>query len=514
MVVSWRTGWKTLVQALFGDQDDGDSTPVTSDTIAGIPAVRHALEKITCHVGQLPLFVYEKTKDGGADKATNHRAYQAMKSRPNPYMGSFDFRELLVGHALLWGDGRAYIDDTGPRTQLWPLYPWVTSTVYIDGKKYHGTKIDSNDPAWRLFDSADGPANTIAIEDETVFHIRGFGFDGLSGRGLLRDAKQTFRFAIDSQTRLDSQMTNGIGGAFILEAPTGAFRKPEDAKQFIDEFNKFHAGSKNAGRVGMLRDGIKANVMSASNSDSQVIENRRFNRQDVALLFGLESILGDDSSVSYNSLEQKMLAYLVNTLMRWVKKIEEEADYKLLTEAERLSDRYYFRFNTSALLRTDAKTQSEIIKSFIESEVLSPNEGRALLDRNPREGGNEYRNPNINTTPPRDGPKETANAKATVQRWITVESETVIRAAETQHNFIRWLDKHYAWWQARLESAMEDMGCDAQIASEHCRQSKEELLSICDVAKQDELLSMVSQAVARWPDRVAKLTERIESCLV
>ena len=132
-----------------------------------------------------------------------------------------------------------------------------------------------------------------------------------------------------------------------------------------------------------------------SASDSQWVEQRLFQRQEVTLLFLLEQILGDDSSVSYNSLEQKNLAYLSNCLMRWLVKWEEEANHKLLSNREKARGLHFFRFNVSALLRADSKTQMETITGYIASRVYSPNEGRELLDMLPYDGGDAYENPAI-----------------------------------------------------------------------------------------------------------------------
>jgi len=82
----------------------------------------------------------------------------------------------------------------------------------------------------------------------------------------------------------------------------------------------------------------------------------QFQRQDAALWLGLEQILGDDTSVSYNSLEQKNLAYLMNCLNKWLKRWEEEMEYKLLPRRQFDLESHFIRFNSAALLKSDYKT--------------------------------------------------------------------------------------------------------------------------------------------------------------
>ena len=50
--------------------------------------------------------------------------------------------------------------------------------------------------------------------------------------------------------------------------------------------------------------------------------------------------------------------------------------YKLLTETER-KEGMFFKFNESAILRTDAKTQAEILTSYVQNGVYTPNEARS-----------------------------------------------------------------------------------------------------------------------------------------
>ena len=66
---------------------------------------------------------------------------------------------------------------------------------------------------------------------------------------------------------------------------------------------------------------------------AEFVPTLTFMRQDEALRFLLESIIGDDSSVSYNSLEQKNLAYLQNCLNCWLRVWEEECEVKLLSKS-------------------------------------------------------------------------------------------------------------------------------------------------------------------------------------
>src|SRR5690606_35701299 len=141
-------------------------------------------------------------------------------------------------------------------------------------------------------------------------------------------------------------------------------------------------------------EGVKANVMAMSNRDAEFVSTLMYMRQEEALRFMLENILGDDSSVSYNSLEQKNLAYMQNCLNPWLRQWEEECELKILSSRE-LSDGYYFKFNDGALLRTDKATSMTTASLAIQNKVWSRNEVREMFYMNPVEGGDVFENPAI-----------------------------------------------------------------------------------------------------------------------
>ena len=61
-------------------------------------------------------------------------------------------------------------------------------------------------------------------------------------------------------------------------------------------------------------------------------------------------------------------------------------NYKCLSDQQR-KDGYYYKFNEKALLRTDSKTQKDVIIGYVQNGIYQINEGRDLLDLPAVEGG-------------------------------------------------------------------------------------------------------------------------------
>lgn len=299
----------------------------------------------------------------------------------------------------------------------------------------------------------------------------------------------------------------------MLEAPETSMLKQKDAEEFLKWFRENHDGEENAGKTGLLTRGIKANVLNMSASDSQFIENRKFQRQDAALWFLLESILGDDASVSYNSLEQKNLAYLQNCLGPWLKVWEEECETKLLTESE-MERGFYFKFNDGALLRTDKQTTATIAATLRAANMLSANEGREWFELPPYEGGDEYDNPNTSSprqpegaAAPQDAPDPNAVVQARFEKMLEVEAKQAITACKAS-NFISKIENLYAKW---VKTWTKSVGASA--AEAHCTKAKAELFDCADKAKsEEELRGLVVALVATWPKKAIDLAKGSKPC--
>lgn len=503
-----------LIGWLFGEDympEDG----MTANRALSYAPVWNCVSRITGAFSVMPLNIHREI---GRNKSiqTQHSSYSLFRWRPNSYQTPAVWKQQMLCHALLWGNARSYIVREGNKPkELIPLLPDSTGTIMVEGEKWHGTVADP-ESRLRLFRGDDlRPQDIIWLRDEDVWHIPGLGFDGLEGKSLISLAKQSWGTGLNAEKHVSKQQKKGYAGGLMLEAPAGVFRNPKDAQEFLDKFREQHEGADNAGTIGMLREGIKANVMAMNNSDAQFIEQRRFAREDTALFFVMQSILGDSSGNSYASLEQKNLAYRMECLAPWSTKIEEESDLKLLTESERQRG-FYHKFNDGALLRTEKAQTMAFISQGIAARVLNPNEGRSMLDMNPYEGGDTYENPNTiakNTQqqsekqPAKtDKPQQNAAIKSRIDHMIDVEckrvSDSATKAATDGLNFVSWVDSWYDTnWQPKLSAVFTELGLDDSRAVAWCEESKQRLLHCCDYSTIETLAENVAKCVFSWKIR-------------
>jgi hypothetical protein len=318
----------------------------------------------------------------------------------------------------------------------------------------------------------------------------------------------------------NQQIAKGFRAKLFLEAPPAMFRNDTDAKKFIDAFNAAEAGSDNAGKAGLLREGIKANAVSMSNSDAQFVDLQKFNRADIGMLFGLEGMPGDGETDSYNSREQTQIAYL-QCLDRWLVQFEEQCDMKLLTPTEIRLNKAYFKFNTGAILRTALKETIDAFSVAVSSRIMNPNECRSKLDLNPYEGGEEFINPNIQRSgddpepDPEDTPEDdqedtqeqARNDRAVEQMLrglIKTEGNNAINASK-KAQFVAWIGKKYPQWEAKLADKIEAIGLDRDLARIHCEKSTQILAGLAAKYGGESLQKAVETEVRTWENRLFSL---------
>lgn len=486
---------------------DGKRVHVNGETILKSAPVWYALNRIGGHVGQMPIDC-KKYLPRGSETDYKHPGYRLLRMRPNRYQTPIIFKEQLQTHALLWGNGRAaIIRQRSQPVELLPMMPDRTITMLVDGEKFHVTKPQVDDPinglreTWQSLTEAitkDKPATDVGVvvmPDRDVLHIQGLGYDGIQGKSVIEIARESMGIGLRSQAYADRQLAKGFGGKMMLQAPVGTFRDEDKARQFLEEFERRHGNEGEAKAVGLLRDGVTANVLAMSNRDAQFVEMLKFNRQEAALWFLLESIIGDDQSVSYNSLEQKNLAYLSNCLMRWLVKWEEQCNDKLLSVSEFLNASHYFKFNVASLLRADFQTTVTTLANGITHRMWSPNEAREKLDMNPYSGGDVYENPAIS---PGQSSSQTTAVDARLSHLVGVECNRVNAAAKNPAKFNDWLDSFYSKWESRLTSAAVELGIDAQSVVVEMNDRKADLLELTGHCTESELCEEVEALTATW----------------
>lgn len=367
----------------FGRTTSGK--PVNERTAMQMTAVYSCVRILSEAVAGLPLHLYRHTEGGGKEKALTHPLYRLLHDEPNPEMTSFNFRETLMGHLLLYGNAYAQIIRNA-RGEVVGLYPLMPNKITVD-----------RDSAGRLYylytrGSDDSPVDTetgqVYLPPDQVLHIPGLGYDGIVGYSPLAMAKNAVGLAIATEEYGAKFFANGAAPGGVLEHP-GTIKAPQRVK---DSWNAAYQGSGNAHRIAVLEEGMKYQPIGISPEQAQFLETRKFQINEIARIYRVPPhMVGDLEKSSFSNIEQQSLEFVKYTLDPWICRWEQSLKRRLFTEEEKQG--YFVKFNVDGLLRGDYQSRMNGYAVARQNGWMSTNDIRELenLDRIPaEEGGDLY----------------------------------------------------------------------------------------------------------------------------
>jgi HK97 family phage portal protein len=323
--------------------------PATPDTAVTIPAVWACLRYLSQTVAVLPWHVMRDEKSGGVLMPTHSLDYLLWK-RPNPEWSSFQFRETLVHWALRWGNGYAEIepDQIGRPAALWPIHPERATVCRAveDGVDDYGDAI----PAGAIYYEFDNGSKARSILSAArVFHLRGFG-EGPVGVNVIHYAAQSIGWARAAQLFGAAFFGNGmnVSGVVINKKPL----KPDGLRRQKAEFDQLYRGPARAMRTMFLDNDADFKSISVDPDKAQFNATQQFLIQEICRWFGVPPHkVGMLDRATFSNIEHQAIEVVVDSIAPWVKRLEDEADWKLFGQNRR---GLYTKMNMKALMRGDA----------------------------------------------------------------------------------------------------------------------------------------------------------------
>ena len=331
----------------------------------------------------MPLHLYKYAGNGALIEA-GHPLYDVLHSVPNPEMTSFIFRETLMSHILLWGNGYAQIIRDGAGRIKW-LYPLLPNKIDVwrdeSGEIYYTYYRDADET--RPQDKKGG----VTLRKEDVLHIPGLSFDGLVGYSPIALAKNAIGMAIAAEDYGATFFANGANPGGVLEHP-GTMTDTDKVRATWEAIYR----GRGAHRIAVLEDGLKFHTVGIPPDQAQFLETRRFQLNEIARIYRVPPhLIGDLEKATFSNIEQQSIEFVMHTVEPWVIRLEQAMDMALLSPAERKN--YVIKFNLDGMLRGDYETRMKGYSVGRQNGWLSANDIRALERMNPipaEDGGDRY----------------------------------------------------------------------------------------------------------------------------
>ncbi len=333
---------------------------VNRQSVLGYPAVYRGVRLVSSSIARLPLFVFKRLPSGGQERDTNHPAYDLLRWQPSSLYHAFTFIETLVAHAMLQGNGYAWVDRNGAADpiELTILDPERTFPEKNGDMITYRTIV--NEQQFR-------------IPQADVIHIKNVGYQGIIGYSVIHLLRESLGLGLAYQRYGATFFTNNAKSNLVIELAHG-LKNPDAVKRLRESIASVHSGLSNSHKPLILEEGAKATALPVNNEEAQWLQSREFDVTQVANILGLPPHkLGAKIATAFGSLESENRAFLTDSLAGWLCNIELELRQKLLRESEKERDTHFIKFDRSELERPDAITEAEI-------DTILANNGLRLRD--------------------------------------------------------------------------------------------------------------------------------------
>jgi len=359
-----------LVETL-GGEPTYTGRSVTEETAMKSTAVLACVRILAESVAMLPLMVYRR-QERGKERARGHPLYEVLHDRPNPQLSSFQWRETMMMHLLLWGNAYCEIEyrGDGQIRALWPLLPHETEVHRDD---------DNPRELWYYTYLPDG--QFTVFPSRKVLHIAGLAYNGRTGLSPIGYARESI--GLDLATEEFGARFFGQGANMGVVAKHPGQLSDNAYKRLKKDLEEKHTGLGKAHRLMLLEEGMDIDKVGIPPENAQFLETRQFQKRDIARVFRVPLYLLADveKGASYSSIEQQSLDFLKYSVQPWLTRMEQSLTNQLLSDEARR--RYFVEFLIDSLLRADIQTRYQAYSTGINYGFLTINEVRSMENLNP-----------------------------------------------------------------------------------------------------------------------------------
>lgn len=349
--------------ALTFDQYREIGSPMT------LSAVYAAIELITNSIAQCPIHI----RDNGGNILKDHPLNFIFT---NNLMSKYMIIKSLLKDMYLFGNGLAYIErKSGIPTHL----------IYIPHNQY---TIMYNEVSRELYYQIPSISNK-KIKPQDVIHIYKNSNDGIQGKGLKVYACNSISLAKSTEAAAKGYFDSGCAVNGILKSSKHLSRKQQQDIQTAWNTAKASSTTNNIAVMPVDLDYI---VLSNNANDSQLLETRLYNIQEIARFFNINPVLlGDLSHSSYSTIEAAQMEFVVHTLAPLIELIQDELNRKLCINQDVIID-----IDEDHILKADKSATASYLQTLTSAGILSINEARHQLGYEPIEGGDKHMIPYTN----------------------------------------------------------------------------------------------------------------------
>lgn len=415
------------VHRVFGD------IRVDPDSATQVAAIWACMDVIAGAMASSDWNFYAGYRGEGNKKAVpRDRLQQLVNDRWNVEMTAQAGKRALMLNAVGFGTGYAEIewDLAGRPTGLWPIL-----TTRAEPRR------DDNGRLYTRF-YQDGGNGAVDIDNDNLVIIRGPSLSGFAGDNMLSRAVRTVANALALEQFSEAYFTNfaQMGTVFFYKGGTMDDKAYERAQKQMDEK---HRGVKRAYTTGLFTGEWDVKNFGSNMDQSTFSEIKSMTIDDISRWFHVPPHkIAHLAKSTNNNIEHQGLEFSRDTLRPWVKEIEQEVGYKLISAR---GEPKFVEIDVDWTEQGDYKSRLEAYSIARNMGVFSGNDVLRKLGENTIGADGDIRivqGANVRLedvgaayldTPAAGGAEDEPETEPVLTAWIA----TLYARAQRRHKFVR-----------------------------------------------------------------------------
>jgi len=354
---------------------------ITEDKVMRIPTAKKCVDKIAGTIAQMPVYLYKENADGSIERVLNDNRVHLLNHEPNDYTKGINLKRNMAKDTLLYGASYTKINFAG--NTILDLHPIKTTSVTVNKHIRNDYEVVGADIL--LNTSENGTFKSIT-KKQPKYKAHDFIIvtndcsDGLTGTGALKHGEDIFRLALSEMEYTTNYFETGALPIGVLYSEDGKVLNQKERDSLKAAWQRLYGGAKNAFKTVVLPSGMKYQPMAQPMLATENMRNSF--ADDICKIFNVPEGTISTGGKQYQSLAQNSKEFLTTTLSPIIGAMESAFDKALLLESEK-DKGYFFRFDTSELLRATKKEQVEMVALGLEKGIFTINDARAMLDLPP-----------------------------------------------------------------------------------------------------------------------------------
>lgn len=329
-----------------------------------LSAAYAAISIISNSIASMPIYVKQE-KDNTHTIVKNHPVanlfYNMLQSK-HVVMKQLVFDYLLYGNAFLYIKRKNGVPEK--------LIYLQHGDVQVDYKKEFDLV---------QYNCSNHKSVPNIVKQQDMLHFARDTRDCVNGRGFMQFAVDTIKLAGYTQQAAEDYFRSGCALTGLLKFKQGL--RGINQSDIRSQWLQIHShGTRGAG-LGVLGGDCDYIPISQNSAESQMIETRIFNIEEIARFFPIPPVLIGYKQSTYKDIEDAQILLVSFTLLPIINIFQDEFTRKLLT-----SNDEYIDIDETYIMKGNRKSISDYVTSLVNGGIMTINEARRIIGENPMDG--------------------------------------------------------------------------------------------------------------------------------